>query len=252
MAGAALAGAAVTPAHATDPLSPNDYAAAIGPEIAYASRAFTLAPTGGSGGQTEVAAEGPMGGLYAYMQLGSLFRSEARILGGTLTFDEDTAASGRDEERSEAFGGVRATIGVQVGTGRLYLGAGGQRHETDIGPDAQWNSLSLYVPVGYAGTNHMGGGWWAQTTLEARFIVDGEEEFTGFARTGGDGEFERSGGYGARLAFRFRKPSAGIEIQPYIDAMQPDDTAEGSDGAQGQRLEELSNVAAGLRFNWVF
>ena len=101
-----------------------------------------------------------------------------------------------------------------------------------------------FEAIDYSGANSMRPSWDALVTIEVRLIVDRDEKRNDIDIPGvEDQDFERTGRFGGRISASFRNTDQGIEVQPYVQAMRPDDT----DRENGIRGEDIENVSGGVR-----
>lgn len=229
-----------TLASAADALDPDAESAAIGPELTVIDRQLET-----NGNKLDF--DGPLLGVGGYYQASHPFRVEGRLLGGSLDFESEDGSI--DENESGLYGELRATTGMEMGDkARLYTGLGGEYLESDL-DDVDYESWSAYIPIGYSSAKSMSSKWDAMVTIEGRLLVDGVEEFSASGSSSiADADFDRSGGVGAMFSATFRNVDQGIELEPYLQAMRPDDT----DRENGLRFEDLESVSGGLRFRKVF
>lgn len=232
---------AAAPAHAREP-NVSGSGQGIGIELAAIDRTLEV-------GGSRATGQASLGGLYLYMQRGAGFRAEARLLGGGLDYDTDTGS----ESDSAVFGDARMTWGTTAGRrARLYAGVG-VRSLSAGSPfgDGDGVSNSVYVPVGVAQSGSLNAGWNMLLALEVQFLAAGTEEIDDIPGAG-DGEFDRTGGWGAAFSLRFRKPADDIAIEPYIHHADPSSSETESVGGSDVRVEEVKDTQIGTRLIWTF
>lgn len=241
LAVAAAAALAAAPAHAREP-GVTGSGQGIGIELAAIDRTLEV-------GGSRATGQASLGGLYLYLQRGAGFRAEARLLGGGLDYDSDVGS----ESDSAVFGDARMTWGTTTGgRARLYAGVGARSLSagSPFG-DGDGVSTGVYVPVGVAQSGSLDAGWNVLLTLELQFLVAGTEEIDDIPGAG-DGEFDRTGGWGAAFSLRFRKPADGIAIEPYIHHADPSSSETESVGGNDIRVEEVKDTQLGTRLIWTF
>lgn len=234
---AALAFAA--PAGARDALDPTTASAGVAFEASALDREITL-----SAGVPllDVNADGAVAGINAHVQTGAFFRGELRALTGDLDFETNIGETTKENTFLEA----RGTVGTEAGGGRVYTGAGVTYQTVDFS-GLDWNTTTLYVPVGFAKANRVGEAWTARTTIEGRVSVAGEEELEDVP-TVGNVTFDHGVGFGARFDMTFQHDS-GFAIGGFVETVQPGDTDEEFGTL---KAEEISNSRAGIHVGWMF
>lgn len=227
------------PAIADNALDPTTSSAGVSLEVGVLDREITLAT---NQPVFDVNADGAVGGVNAHIQTGPFFRGEVRVLSGELDFDTSVG----EVEETTTFAEGRGTLGMEAAGGRFYSGAGITYHTTDFS-GTDWNTTTLYVPVGFAKSSAVGDRWTARTTIEGRVSVAGEEELDDVPAVG-DVTFDHGVGYGARFAMTFQHDS-GVSIGAFIETVEPGDTDEEFGALEA---EEISNSTAGVRVGWSF
>lgn len=237
----AVAALAAVPVHAREPAVTGS-GQGIGIELAAIDRTLEV-------GDSRATGQASLGGFYVYLQRGAAFRVEARLLGGSLDYSSDVGS----RSDSALFGDARMTWGTSTGVRtRLYAGVGarGLAAGSPFG-DGDGVSTGVYVPVGVAKAGSLDAGWSVLLTVEAQFLAAGTEEIDDIPGAG-DGEFDRTGGWGAAFSMRFRKPGAGIAIEPYVHHADPSSSETESVGGADIRVEEVEDTQLGTRLIWTF
>ena len=178
-------------ATASERLDPTAQSAALGGEVSVIDRELNLNASGVD--VLAIDASGPFVGVSGYYRTSRLFRVEGRLLGGNIDVDSNNGVL--DESGQGVLGELRATAGMQLyPQARLYAGLGAEQLYGDF-DDVDYDSRSVYIPVGASAAKSMTTNWDLMTTLEGRLIIDGAEKISGITRID-DTTFARSGGFG--------------------------------------------------------
>lgn len=238
---AAAAVLAAAPAHARE-LTATGSGQGMGIELAAIDRSLEV-------GGSRATGQASLGGVYLYLQRGAGFRFEARALAGGLDYDSDLGSN----SDTAAYADARVTWGTATRGARLYTGVGARSLSAgspfSSGGDA--SSTGVYVPVGLAQAGPLAGGWDTLVTMELRFLAAGTEEVDDIPGAG-DGEFDRTGGWGAAFSMHFRNRADGIAVEPYLDHSDPSSSETETVGGTDVRVEEAKDTQLGLRVLWTF
>lgn len=241
VAAATAATLAAAPVHARG-LSATASGQGIGIELAAIDRNVEVNGSSATG-------QASLGGLYVYLQRGAGLRAEASLLAGGLDYDSDV---GSDSD-SAVLGDARVTWGTAAGDdARLYVGIGARSLSagSPFG-DGDGVSNGVYVPVGVAQAGAFARGWDVLMNFELRFLAAGTEEIDDIPGAG-DGEFDRTGGWGGALTMRFYNRADGIVIEPYLHHDVPSSSETERVGGVDVRVEEAKDTRLGTRLLWAF
>ena len=173
---------------------------------------------------------------------------EGRLQTGNIGYEVNDVESTDGANLGE----IRGLIGASTGSvADVYTGVGARYLDADMPVDGSRTNRMVYVPVGLMGSGEWMGGWRVHTEIEAGLVVWNEEDLE--ATVGGrtlDGEFERNGGWQARLTMAFRK--GPLVLAPFIRQFGLDKTSYDNVGGSAIRIEPIDVTEAGLRVGYGF
>lgn len=227
---------------AAPPLSPSAHARGIGLEATGIDTSLEI-------NGAEVRANGTLGGIYAYLQRGTAFRAEGRLLAGSL--DTDLGASG--DSASVTLLDLQATLGRATASGVRLYGGLGLEHLSGDSPygSGDGESWSIYAPIGLSRADELTRDWRVLVSLEARLLLAGRDEIDDMPGLG-DGEFDRDGGWGLGVSAQFHNRTAGIDVEPWLSVTRPASSEVETVGGTDVQLEEADTTAGGVRLTWSF
>jgi len=223
--------------------------AGVGLDVIAVDRDLTIA-RGGSQPDIDISERGSLAGIHAYFEPGHWLRLDGSLQAGSIEYSSSRASA--DQTESATGAAANATFGVDAEGTRLFVGVGGEGLTTDSPfGDGDRVSWSLYLPLGMARGGPIHGPWRARVRVEARFVVAGGEEVDSVPGLG-DVDLDRSGGWGLAASARFHHVAAPVAIEPYLRLVEPADSETETVSDTAVRIEDIEQLAGGVRVAWRF